>query len=504
MAGAVATIFLWQPIYSSSAMILVESQRIPHDFVRSTVKVRVDQRLQIIEQRLRTTDNLLRIAKKFDLVTSPKGGIDGQPIYALGMLNDRMLIERVAAGTRRNPETIAFTVSFEHENPEIAAGVANELVTFILSEDTRARTSRASETTRFLVQEQKRLEDQLKSLETEMSEFKIKNKDSLPDSLQYNLNFLERSQQRLQNVESQISENQAKQKILQRSIEARAGGKVDTEDPAVQRVFEQLEQLQLDLARKEITFTDAHPEIRRLRSEVSALQRKLALLESSPRKTDNNESAAPRSFVAMAQQDSELEVLKTSLTTLKSQEVTLQDDIARLKALIGETPQVELKLNSLNREYENLKGKLLEIAGKQADAVLGEKMEANRQGDRFEVLEEATVPGAPVRPNRLLILAAGMVLAFSAGGVLVIGQEVLDDHIRSPQDMMLNFDVMPIVTIPNIDTSRDHRRFKHARDAAMVGLFVVTSAGIYLIDQHYMPMSELKEKIVSLASMATG
>lgn len=504
MAGAIAAMFLWPPVYSSTAMVMVESQRIPQDLVQSTVQDRIDPRLQIIEQRLRTAENLLRIANKFELLNSGNEDTDGQQTYSLADLNDGILIERVEAGTRRNRETIAFTVSFEHGDPEITAGVANELVSFILSEDARTRNARASVTTRFLVQEQTRLERQLKSLEQQISDFKIKNKDSLPESLQYNLNFLERSRQRLQEVQDEIAETQAKQKTLQISMEALASGTVDTEDPAVQRLFEQLEQLQLDLAKKEITFTNAHPEIRRLRSEVAALQGKLEKLESSPSGPQSDESATTRSPVVFAQKESELEVLKTTFGNLKSQEAALAESIARLNTLIGETPQVELKLNSLDREYESLKSKLVEIAGKQADAVLGQKLEANRHGDRFEVLEEASTPTVPVKPNRLLILAVGLVFAVSAGGALIIAQEVMDDHIRSPQDMMLNFDVMPIVTIPNISKSHNDARLNYARAAAVIGILVVTGAGVYLIDQHYLPMSELKDRALNLVSMAAG
>ena len=49
-------------------------------------------------------------------------------------------------------------------------------MTLILREDTRSRTSRATETTQFLAREQKRYEAQLSSLDTQIAEFKQQNR----------------------------------------------------------------------------------------------------------------------------------------------------------------------------------------------------------------------------------------------------------------------------------------------------------------------------------------
>ena len=69
-------------------------------------------------------------------------------------------------------QAIAFTVGFEHEQPQVAMRVANELVTMILSEDVRARTAFASETTKFLERDVQRLETQLSQLDAQIAELR--------------------------------------------------------------------------------------------------------------------------------------------------------------------------------------------------------------------------------------------------------------------------------------------------------------------------------------------
>ena len=55
------------PVYRSSATILVESQLIPTDLARPTVSANASERIQLIEQRLMTRDNLLGIARTYGL-----------------------------------------------------------------------------------------------------------------------------------------------------------------------------------------------------------------------------------------------------------------------------------------------------------------------------------------------------------------------------------------------------------------------------------------------------
>ena len=55
-----------------------------------------------------------------------------------------------SSSVRSENPTIVFTVGFEYADPQTATQVANELVTRILSEDLRDRTSRATDTTQFL------------------------------------------------------------------------------------------------------------------------------------------------------------------------------------------------------------------------------------------------------------------------------------------------------------------------------------------------------------------
>lgn len=172
---------LWPPIYQAEGKVLVESQQIPTELVRSTVSSLASERIQVIEQRIMTRDNLLAIASKYRIFVGWRQRFSGTEI--VDFMRERTVIKplELRVPTRQTTrQTLAFTIGFQHEQPEVATRVANELVTMILNEDVRTRTNFASETTRFLERESKKIETELSTIEIKISEMKRRDLLGLP------------------------------------------------------------------------------------------------------------------------------------------------------------------------------------------------------------------------------------------------------------------------------------------------------------------------------------
>jgi uncharacterized protein involved in exopolysaccharide biosynthesis len=237
-----------RPIYLAEGKVLVESQDIPVDLVRPTVTDTANQRIQVIQQRIMTRDNLLAIVNKYGLFTTQRRWMSGSEL--LDLMRERTTLELVdlnsiiAAENKKKTNqstaarpmlpqqsnlTIALTLGFEYENPEIAMRVANEFLTLVLSEDARNRANRAAETTKFLARELKRLEGELGAIDAQVAE-------------------------------------------LRRTAAPRTLGM--TSDPTVM----QMATLKAELAQKSSIYSDSHP-------EVKALKRKIAIFQQSIEKT---------------------------------------------------------------------------------------------------------------------------------------------------------------------------------------------------------------------------
>jgi uncharacterized protein involved in exopolysaccharide biosynthesis len=174
LVGAAAT-YLWPATYFSEGKILVQSQLIPTELVRPTVTSAAQERIQVIEQRIMTRDNLLAIVDKFKLF--PERRTLMSPTQLVDLMKKSIKIEPAAQplfgrGNSQNP-TIIFTVGFEYGEPQNAARVANELVTRILNEDLRDRTSRAVDTSKFLAREVQRLQAESNLIDAKIAQAKV-------------------------------------------------------------------------------------------------------------------------------------------------------------------------------------------------------------------------------------------------------------------------------------------------------------------------------------------
>ena len=149
-----------RPIYRAEGKILVEAPEIPPDLVHPTITEVASQRVQVIQQRIMARDNLMAMVNKYDLFSRERSWMSGTEL--LDLIRSRMEIKPVDldAQTQSSNPTIAFTLSFDYEVPYLAMRVANEFLTSILSEDATTRTNNAVDTTKFLEQDVKRLENE--------------------------------------------------------------------------------------------------------------------------------------------------------------------------------------------------------------------------------------------------------------------------------------------------------------------------------------------------------
>jgi uncharacterized protein involved in exopolysaccharide biosynthesis len=216
--SGVAVAMLWPPTYLSEGKILVQSQEIPTELVRPTVTNAAQERIQVIEQRTMTRENLLAIIDKFKLFPEQRNLMSATQLVELMKKRTSIApISQPLAFTRRtdNP-TIVFTVGFEDPDPTTASRVANELVTRILNEDLRDRTSRATETTKFLGRDVQKLQAENAAIEAKVAEAKasqLKPNSSGSDQVaQLRAEYLQKS--------AIYSEKHPLMKALKRQLEA--------------------------------------------------------------------------------------------------------------------------------------------------------------------------------------------------------------------------------------------------------------------------------------------
>jgi len=389
--GGLGAALLWPATYASEGKILVQAQQIPTELVRPTVTSAAQERIQVIEQRTMTRDNLVAIADKFTLFPDKRPLLSVTELVAL--IKKQTKIAPVDAQldfrqrSRENP-TIVFAVGFEYSDPVIASRVANELMTRILNEDLRDRTSRATDTTKFLAREVQKLVADNAALDAKIAQLRL---------------------------------TQGKP----------ASGSVDQPSTV-------LAQLKAELVQKGALYSEKHPVMQSLKRQIDAMEK------AAPPPQVNTDAATAASLEALvAQQEASqknLEVASTKLAAARLGE-NLERDQQSEKLEIIEQPSVPQEPIKPNRKKIAALAALLAVLAGAGMVFIAEIADRGirRSSDLFALVDSNLIVSVPyivttaeLRQSRQRIILAVFVVA-----MFVVGASIAAYYFLPPLDLMI-------------------------------------------------------------------
>lgn len=487
LAATVAVAVMVPPIYQSTGTILVESQQISPELVSTNNTSFADERIEVIRQRVMTRENLLRIIDKYNLFPDKRFS-DGDKI---DHMRSAVVVETLTTYVRgRGEATVAFNVSFEHKQPEVAKEVADELVTLFLNENLKQRTERANETTEFLTQEANKLGAELASLENQLADFKQAHANALPEHQTLRMNMLSRSELEFREVDRDYKAAQEELRYLELELSAASAGLATKtgEGPraASAEQPQDLPSLKAEYARLLSRYKEAHP-------DVVAVKRRIQALEASGNRT----LAASTVGLDVARVRAKMSAAQERIASLAEQKRELTRKMEGYEAEILEAPQVERGLVTLMRDHDNARKKYEEIRAKEMGAKITESLEQENKAERFVLLEPPMLPEKPVKPNRKKIVALGFVLAPAGGGALVMVLEMLNQRVRGVGALESIVGKRVLVSIPHISTQAELAQRRRWRVWLVVSILALAVLGVVLLHFFYMPFDLLLMKAMS-------
>jgi len=165
LGAGLVSVYLTPKEYRSSTVILVEEQRVPQEFVRSTVTASIEDRLKTISQQVMSRTNLLMLIDIFDFYSDQKKTLTEE-----GMVKDfRSRIELDVIGNT------AFSLSFSGEEPSTVMKITGALASGYIEKNLIMREDLAKVTTEFLQEELSVARRRLEKLDKGLELFKEKN-----------------------------------------------------------------------------------------------------------------------------------------------------------------------------------------------------------------------------------------------------------------------------------------------------------------------------------------
>ncbi len=459
LSAALAALHYLPRTYEASTTIFVAPQKIPAEYVRTTVTEDATARLPALKSALMSRPYLSRLVEETD------------PGVAEGPEREK-LIHEIREQMDVSQRGGVITLSFRSRDPARAADVVNRLAAMYIEENARYRASRAGETTETLEQLAEAARRELSKKDREIAEFKERHLYELGDHKDATLRLLEARQRELESTEASLAQARerlrallAQQAALTRPAEA-GEGSVAPLDPAFARVVEL--QQQLDALRSK--YQEDHPEVRRKRKELEEVL--------AGREVAAEEAPAPSAVPGAATLQAQVALVQAEIARLETQRDRHRSQIELYEARIEATPRVERELADLMKGYDVLLKQYQDYQGKVESAKGAQMIEEARKGEQFEIIEKAVPPSFPTNPDPLLVHLA----AVGALGLLSVGpivaRALLAPSIVSESGFRAVSKVPVLVSIPAIETpeARRRRRRRLAANAVLSSL----SAAVYV------------------------
>ena len=494
VAAGVSLVTALPNIYRSSATVIVDNQQVPEAFVRSTVTSAVEIRLQAISQEVLSRARLEKLVERFGLYAEPGKRLSLEE--AVGNMRRDIRLEVKSAQLKGLREaTVAFTISYQGNDPATVARVTNTLASFYAEENVKARERQASGTAEFLRVQLGETKTRLDELENRVSAFKRRHLGELPQQMDANLATLDRLNMQLRaNTDGQTRATERRQALSSQIAEAEfffttpsysaTGIPGAPGAPPMMPEAARLAQKREELAKLRAQFSDQYPDVVQLKAEVAVLESELAAAQA-------REKAAPKPTTAVAPSPptptptspyvlrlkEALSEVQTELRILKTEEGRIREETAAYQKRVENVPRREQEFFELSRDYQSTQELYRSLLKRYEEAQLSESMEQRQKGEQFRVLDPAMPNSQPAAPNRprllLMTLAGGIGLALAAA----LLAEQLDTSFHTVENLRAACHVPVLVSIPRIvtasDLSRRWWRMRLAAGVACVGLAII-------------------------------
>lgn len=400
--AALATAFLLPASYRSEGTLLVESSQLGTDSSGQVAAEVIDERIARVKQQVLSRPDLIAIIQELqlypeqrarkslsDIVEQMRKSISIEPVSA--KIQDR-------SGTAM--QTIAFSMSFDYSDPNIAQSVAQKLVERTLEIDSTRTAEQASDAVRFLTEQTNTIRSRMDTIEAQLSGMKARYGQVLSSpSLGYSSSG---------SLDAQIAmlERDNSQLKAQRTS-AQAGA---PRDPIVQAA-------EAALATARATYSDNHPDV------LLAKQRLAEAKDLAKRNIAN------LPFDTLASQietnNGQLAILRAARARESAQASAALNAQARAPLIQQQASQLQQQLDGLNEQYQ-------ESAKKLAAAQTGQRVESEQRGERLTLVDPPVVTNEPHWPNRWLIIGGGIAGGLALGILLAFAFELMKAPVRGP------------------------------------------------------------------------
>ena len=415
------SVHLLPDVYEADARIYVDTENAIRPLlegIASSSNVLVE--VSVVVRELLSRPNLEEVARLIgaDIENMSRREVD----QIIESLRDRLLVAEEAGNI--------YVISFSDPDRERAVAVVDALVNTFIERSLGADRSESDEARRFLEDEISEYESRLTIAENRLADFKRENVALMPGQQGDYFSRLQEARNRLSTTNSMLALATERRRELLRQLEGEEPvfGIMSQESGAETSTgytSTKIRELELQLDELRLQYTDKHPRIGQILDTIKLLkEQQMAEAQANVELNSEDFGASQINPLDLNPVYQNMRIQLTNvdveIASLRQERNLQSKEVEELQLLVDTVPQVEARLNSLNRDYGVVKTKYEQLLRQFETASIGESVESTIDAFQFQIIEPPFVSQIPTGPNRMLFLAGVMLVAFGIGGALAL------------------------------------------------------------------------------------
>lgn len=415
--------------YRSRAIMVIQPPQVPEELIGNAIGDNVERRLETIRQQIISRPDLIAIINRNGLYASERSS---QPLSkVIDKMRRNIVLEPVdsaSAPQSNNPQEVAFELSYDYRDPDAARNVTQQLMERIVTFYSSRNAAQASNAVDYLGTQQATLQRQIAEVEGQINAVSSANGRALAGMGAPVFNAGGGA------AEAMIMELQRENSAL---LQRKAGGSGEGGGGMVSRAEDQLAALRT-------MYSENHPDV------VAARQR---LTEARQLARSGSQNASGASI------DQQIAFNNAQIASLRSQSAQDRAQAAMAMSASARGPAAQQQITALQQRLTGLNQQYQTISAKYIAAQANARANDEQLGRQLTVIEPPTIPDRPHSPNRLLIIAAGLVGGLGLGLFTALAVELLAHPIRHPDTIARITGIQPLGVVPDVRRRPARRRF---------------------------------------------
>ncbi|QEM68674.1 chain-length determining protein [Geobacter sp. FeAm09] len=442
MTAVTIVSFVLPKKFEAKSTVFIEKNVISELVKGLTVTPSMEDTIKVLTYAITSRTLLAKVADSTDMNLAAKSGADSEELVKRIQKNIDVQVK----------DKNLFIISYKDSNPKIAQDFVNTLVRLYIEENTSSKRGESYDATKFLSEQISTFKAKLDKAQDEVNAYKRDKGTAISIDEGKLYQDINASQQKLIDLE-----------LRRRQLEGMRHVTKTTSDPLRSKLLA----LQKQLHELQAQYTDSYPEVLTVKGEIESIKEQMKAAGGG-QTFDSNE---------LAKVDSEIAAIRAS-------EDGLRRNIASNQALLRNIPAARAELDKLELERNNQKNIYDQLFARHGQSEVSKQMEVQDKSTTFRIVDPATLPTAPISPNRLAIMMMGIIggLAGSFGILLLLEQ--MDTSVKDARSVK-GFGVPILAIIPHMldpqEVALQHKRAKR----------LFTLGGVYFLFLLCFPVMEL-------------